>query len=75
MAPLKALTDAAVRALHPAAVRYDVPDGQVHRLAVLPSGLKQWTLRYRTQGKRRRLVLGEYGDFPKLTLSKSARSG
>jgi integrase len=38
---------------------------------MLPSGLKQWTLRYRTQGKQRRLVLGEFGDFPKLTLSKA----
>jgi Arm domain-containing DNA-binding protein len=40
-------------------------------LSVLPSGLKQWTLRYRTQGKRRRLILGAFGDFPKLTLSKA----
>ena len=43
-------------------------------LSVLPSGLKQWTVRYRTQGKRRRLILGEYGDFPKLTLSKARES-
>jgi integrase len=33
--------------------------------------VKQWTLRYRTQGKQRRLVLGEFGDHPKLTLSKA----
>lgn len=73
MPPLKPLTDAAARALHPKAGRYDVPDGRVSGLvlSVLPSGLKQWTLRYRTQGKRRRLILGEFGDFPKLTLSKA----
>jgi integrase len=67
------LTDATVRALRPADVRCDVPDGRVPGLylSVLPSGRKQWTLRYRTQGKQRRLVLGEYGDAPKLTLSKA----
>jgi integrase len=70
---LKPLTDAAARALRPKADRYDVPDGRVPGLvlSVLPSGLKQWTLRYRTQGKRRRLILGEFGDYPKLTLSKA----
>jgi integrase len=67
------LTDARARALKPASVRQDVPDGRVPGLflSVLPSGLKQWTLRYRTQGKQRRLVLGEFGDHPKLTLSKA----
>jgi hypothetical protein len=67
------LTDARTRALKPGRVRQDVPDGRVPGLylSVLPSGLKQWTLRYRTQGKQRRLVLGEFGDFPKLTLSKA----
>ena len=73
MPPLKPLPDAAARALRPKADRYDVPDGRVPGLvlSVLPSGLKQWTLRYRTQGKRRRLILGEFGDYPKLTLSKA----
>jgi integrase len=73
MSTLKSLSDAAARALRPKAGRYDVPDGRVSGLvlSVLPSGLKQWTFRYRTQGKRRRLILGEYGDFPKLTLSKA----
>lgn len=73
MPPLKPLTDAAARALRPKVGRYDVPDGRVPELAlsILPSGLKQWTLRYRTQGKRRRLILGEFGDYPKLTLSKA----
>jgi integrase len=67
------LTDARARALKPGRARQDVPDGRVPGLylSVLPSGLKQWTLRYRTQGKQRRLVLGEFGDFPKLTLSKA----
>jgi hypothetical protein len=67
------LTDARARALKPGSMRQDVPDGRVPGLflSVLPSGLKQWTLRYRTQGKQRRLVLGEFGDHPKLTLSKA----
>lgn len=67
------LTDARARALKPGSLRQDLPDGRVPGLflSVLPSGLKQWTLRYRTQGKQRRLVLGEFGDHPKLTLSKA----
>jgi integrase len=67
------LTDARARALKPGRVRQDAPDGRVPGLylSVLPSGLKQWTLRYRTQGRQRRLVLGEYGDYPRLSLSKA----
>jgi hypothetical protein len=73
MPQLKPLTDAAARAYRPKADRYDVPDGRVPGLvlSILPSGRKQWALRYRTQGKRRRLILGEFADFPKLTLSKA----
>jgi hypothetical protein len=48
----------------------DVRDGRQRGLVltVLPSGRKQWTLRYRIAGRQRRLVLG---DFPVLTLSRA----
>ena len=39
-------------------------------LTVLPSGRRQFTLRYRYQGKHRRLILG---DDPQLTLAQARR--
>jgi len=67
---LTPLSDPQVRGLRAADVRYDVRDGFARGLiiAVLPSGRKQWALRYRCQGRMRRLVLG---DFPALSLSKA----
>lgn len=64
------LTDTQVRRLLPAAAPRDVRDGSQRglMLTVLPSGRKQWTLRYRFGGKQRRLVLG---DYPDLSLSKA----
>jgi integrase len=65
-----ALNDAQVRGLTPTAKPRDVRDGSQRGLVltILPSGRKQWTLRYRRGGKQRRLVLGEY---PGLTLSRA----
>ena len=64
------LTDKQVRALLPSDAPVDVRDGLQRGLVltVLPSGRKQWTLRYRFGGKHRRLVLG---DYPELTLSRA----
>ena len=39
-------------------------------LTVLPSGRRQFSIRYRFQGKQRRFVLGEY---PQLTLAKARK--
>lgn len=66
------LTDASVRAMKPRKSRRDVRDGHTRGLilTVLPSGRKQWAVRYRLHGKQRRLVLG---DFPALTLAKARR--
>ena len=64
------LTDKQVRSALPGDVPVDVRDGLQRGLVltVLPSGRKQWTLRYRFGGKQRRLVLG---DYPELSLSKA----
>ena len=66
----KPLTDAGVRAAKPGPRPIDIRDGDEPGLilTVLPSGRKQFTLRYRHSGKQRRLVLG---DFPALTLSRA----
>jgi hypothetical protein len=64
------LNDATLRAKKPGPTLKDLRDAQQPGLifSILPSGRKQFSLRYRTQGKQRRLVLG---DFPALTLSKA----
>jgi integrase len=56
------LTDRGIRALLSKGTPFDVRDGGQPGLVltVLPSGRKQFTLRYRFQGKQRRLLLGEY---------------
>lgn len=66
------LTDPQVRALRPGGTPIDVRDGELRGLilTVLPSGRKQFALRYRTKGKQRRLVLG---DYPSLSLAKARK--
>jgi hypothetical protein len=56
------LTDVQVRALRSGTIPIDVRDGELRGviLTILPSGLKQFSVRYRFQGKQRRLLLGEY---------------
>jgi integrase len=68
------LTDATIKALKPEPIPYDRRDGEVRGLllTVLPSGRKQWTLRYRAKGKQRRLVLGDYGP-QQVTIAKARK--
>jgi hypothetical protein len=56
------LTDAAVRALKPAAIEYEVHDTVVDgfRLRVGRGGAKSWTLFYHRDDRNRRLGLGRY---------------
>jgi integrase len=63
------LTDRQVRAAKPGPKPVDIRDGSRGLvLTVLPSGRKQFAVRYTFGGKHRRLVLG---DFPALTLSNA----
>jgi hypothetical protein len=66
------LTDSRLRSLAAGAIPIDVRDGEMRGLVVtvLPSGRKQFTVRYRYQGKQRRLLLGEY---PALSLAKARK--
>ena len=67
------LMDTQVRRLQPGTIPIDVRDGQLRGLilTVLPSGRKQWTIRYRRKGKQRRLVLGAY---PAMTIAKARKT-
>lgn len=66
----KPLSDPRVRSLRPGTQRADYRDGHSPGLilTVLPSGRKQWSVRYVVAGKHKRHVLG---DYPDLTLSKA----
>jgi integrase len=69
------LTDRAILAQAPGRTPRDIRDGELRGLvlSVLPSGLRQWCVRYRTQGKQRRLVLGSYPGMGIAAARKAAR--
>jgi len=63
------LTDAAIKALKPRAIRYYVSDGRGLYLEIFPTGRRAWRYRYRLNGKAEKVTIGKYPD---LTL-KAAR--
>jgi integrase len=69
------LTDPQLRALKPGARPIDVRDGEVRGLiiTVLPSGRKQFGIRYRYRGKQRRMLIGEYDSLSLAKARKNAR--
>lgn len=70
--PLRPLTDQDVKSLAPQSTPIDLRDGGQRGLIVtiLPSGRKQFSIRYRFAGKQKRLPLGEY---PTVTLAKARK--
>ena len=64
------LTDPHLRRLRPGSRPIDLRDGAARGLilTVLPTGRKQFSVRYVFGGKHKRVVLGEY---PQLTLAKA----
>jgi integrase len=71
---MKRLTDVTVRELKADPdKRREVPDPGIPGLYVViqPGGAKSWALRYRHDGKTRKLTLGKY---PKLTLSDARKA-
>jgi len=52
------LTDVAVRAAKPREKSYKLADGQGMYLEVMPNGSKYWRLKYRIDGKEKRMALG-----------------
>lgn len=60
----KQLSDLAARKAKPRDAAYSLPSGQGLHLVVLPSGTKQWLVRFRTpEGKRGNRVIGIYPDM------------
>src|SRR3569833_141779 len=58
------LNDIAVRKAKPEAKPYKMADGGGMYLEVMPNGSKYWRLKYRFNGKEKRLALGVYPDVP-----------
>jgi hypothetical protein len=60
---IMALSDTAIRNAKPAAKPYRLFDGGGLYLEVSPSGGKLWRLKYRFDGKEKRLALGKYPEI------------
>lgn len=58
------LTDAAIRAAKPKDKAYKLFDGGGLYVEITPSGGRWWRLKYRFNGKERRLSLGTYPEVP-----------
>ena len=68
----KALTARSVENITPGSARMELPDGLVAGLyfVVQPSGSRSWAVRYRHEGKTRKLTLGPY---PAIGISDARR--
>jgi len=58
------LTDTAIRKAAPRDKPYKLADGGGLYLEVMPTGSRYWRLKYRVDGKEKRLALGVYPDVP-----------
>ena len=58
------LTDTAIRKAKPADKPYRIFDGGGLYIEIAPSGGKLWRLKYRIDGKEKRLAIGTYPDVP-----------
>ncbi len=69
------LTDQQIRALVAGSTPVDVRDGELRGLiiSVLPSGRRQFAVRYRFRGRQRRHLLGEYPAISLAEARKRAR--
>ena len=65
------LTELAVQRSKPGSVRREIPDGSGLYLIVHPTGAKSWAVRYRRDGKPRKLTIA--GSYPAIDL-KAARA-
>ncbi|QJB69873.1 integrase arm-type DNA-binding domain-containing protein [Parasphingorhabdus halotolerans] len=63
-----ALKDTEIRALQPKLTPFKVADGKGLYIEVFPNGSKLWRLKFRSNGKEKRLALGKYPD---VTLAKA----
>jgi integrase len=65
------LTDVVVRQAKPREKSYRLADGQGMYLEVMPNGSKYWRLKYRFDGKEKRMALGVYPTVSVLAARKA----
>lgn len=65
------LTDISCKYAKPSEKSRKLSDGAGLYLEVMPNGSKYWRLKYRFAGKEKRLALGVYGDYPKISLKEA----
>ena len=68
MASSNKLTEAAIKQTKAKEKSYKLPNGNGMYLEIMPTGSKYWRLKYRYDGKQKRLAFGVY---PTITLSKA----
>ncbi|MEM1381749.1 MAG: integrase arm-type DNA-binding domain-containing protein [Pseudomonadota bacterium] len=66
------MTDVQVRPAKPRAKPCELGDSEGLYLLIQPNGLKRWRMKYRVDGKEKKLAFGKYGDVP-LTTARSLR--
>lgn len=66
------LSEMAVRKAKPELKAYKMADGGGMYIEVMPNGSKYWRLKYRINGKEKKLALGVYPDVP-LSLARDRR--
>lgn len=66
------LSEMAVRKAKPELKAYKMADGGGMYIEVMPNGSKYWRLKYRINGKEKKLALGVYPDVP-LSLARERR--
>lgn len=66
------LTDAKCKAAKPAAKPYKLADGRGLYLFVTPTGFKSWRMKFRVDGKEKRLTFGSYPEVM-LAAAREAR--
>ena len=69
------LTDLSIKKLPLPDRRKEVPDGRISGLylVVQPSGQKSWALRYRANGRPKKLTIGPYPALDLATARKKAQ--
>ena len=72
----KILTQVAIDTAKPGGSRRELPDGKVTGLylVVQPSGSKSWALRFRADGRPRKLTIGQYPQIGLADARKSAQA-
>ncbi|EKL4335978.1 DUF4102 domain-containing protein [Salmonella enterica] len=69
-----ALTDTAIRKINPTDKSFKITDSSGLYLLIKPNGSKLWYMKYRIDGKEKKLAFGPYAVKKQLIRSNSAKN-